>query len=318
MDVIQKVWKWGKARMGFLVIVFALYTLFAIIFLALWGEVAELGEEKGEFPIYWNWIWLGAVIAYTLASITGTGLNERALKLLLGKPPISEEIPYQALTFAPLGLFKLERVRIELQQIELPGEPEQIWRAKDEKGKELPLGIGKDNTPINPPKKMVKQEGKKEKVEVELPWVQPIRVLFNKKDPVEADDPLSQTSNFLGQLLKLRPAPPKDSNRGVKNPATEAVTAEVIGVLQWRVRGTRDFLRTYHTFDRAEKLIILLDKYDAFRRRGKKEHKEAIELVRDKIRSNPNFTEDREFEELVNNLDAMITANKEVYESDLQ
>ena len=71
-------------------------------------------------------------------------------------------------------------------------------------------------------------------------------------------------------------------------------------------------------FDRAEKLIILVDKYDAFRRRGKKEHKEAIELVRDKIRSNPNFTEDREFEELVNNLDAMITANKEVYESDLQ
>ena len=71
-------------------------------------------------------------------------------------------------------------------------------------------------------------------------------------------------------------------------------------------------------FDRAEKLIIVLDKYDAFRRRGKKEHKEAIELVRDKIRSNPNFTEDREFEELVNNLDAMITANKEVYESDLQ
>jgi len=68
------------------------------------------------------------------------------------------------------------------------------------------------------------------------------------------------------------------------------------------------------SFDRAEKLIILLDKYDAFRRRGKKEHKEAIELIRDKIRSNPNFTDDREFEELVDNLDAMLSADERVYE----
>jgi len=67
-------------------------------------------------------------------------------------------------------------------------------------------------------------------------------------------------------------------------------------------------------FDRAEKLIILLDKYDAFRRRGKKEHKEAIELVRDKIRSNPNFTKDKEFEELLTNLDAMLSADEKVYE----
>ena len=72
------------------------------------------------------------------------------------------------------------------------------------------------------------------------------------------------------------------------------------------------------SFSRDDKLVIILDKYDASRRRGGKEHEKAIELVRDKIRSNPNFTEDREFEELVNNLDAMITANKEVYESDLQ
>jgi len=69
------------------------------------------------------------------------------------------------------------------------------------------------------------------------------------------------------------------------------------------------------SFDRAEKLIILLDKYDAFRRRGKKGHKEAIELVREKIRSNSDFAEDTEFEELLDNLDAIIMANGEVYES---
>ena len=67
------------------------------------------------------------------------------------------------------------------------------------------------------------------------------------------------------------------------------------------------------SFDRAEKLIILLDKYDAYRRRGKKSHKEAIELVRDKIKSNPNFADDREFEELVDNLDAMLSTDEQVY-----
>src|SRR3989338_7278709 len=67
------------------------------------------------------------------------------------------------------------------------------------------------------------------------------------------------------------------------------------------------------SFDRAEKLIILLDKYDAYRRRGKKSHKEAIELVRYKIKSNPNFADDREFEELVDNLDAMLSTDEQVY-----
>lgn len=68
------------------------------------------------------------------------------------------------------------------------------------------------------------------------------------------------------------------------------------------------------SFDRAEKLIIILDKYDAFRRRGKKEHKEAIELVRKVIKANPNFAEDKEFEDLLDNLDAMLSVNEEVYE----
>lgn len=67
-------------------------------------------------------------------------------------------------------------------------------------------------------------------------------------------------------------------------------------------------------FDRAEKLIIILDKYDAYRRRGKKEHKEAIELLKKRISSNPNFADDKEFEGLINNLDAMISADRTIYE----
>ena len=64
-------------------------------------------------------------------------------------------------------------------------------------------------------------------------------------------------------------------------------------------------------FDRAEKLVIILDKYDGFRRRGKKGHKEAIALIRKKIKENPNFLNDREFEELLSNLDAMISENEQ-------
>ena len=66
-------------------------------------------------------------------------------------------------------------------------------------------------------------------------------------------------------------------------------------------------------FDRAEKLIIILDKYDAARRRSGKNHKEAIEFVKNRIKSNPNFTEDGEFEKLLDNMDAMISANSDIY-----
>ena len=67
------------------------------------------------------------------------------------------------------------------------------------------------------------------------------------------------------------------------------------------------------SFDRAERLIIILDKYDAARRRGEKTHKEAIEFVRNKVKSNPDFSQDEEFGTLLNDLDAMISADSKIY-----
>ena len=69
------------------------------------------------------------------------------------------------------------------------------------------------------------------------------------------------------------------------------------------------------SFSRDDKLIIILDKYYAARRRGKMTHVQAIEFIRKKIKSNEQFSDDSEFEELLSNLDAMISADERVYEA---
>lgn len=63
-------------------------------------------------------------------------------------------------------------------------------------------------------------------------------------------------------------------------------------------RYTREFGKNF-AFDRSEKLIILLDKYDAVRRRGKRDHAAAIVWLRDLIAQNPRFCNDAELATLL-------------------
>jgi len=56
-------------------------------------------------------------------------------------------------------------------------------------------------------------------------------------------------------------------------------------------------------FDRAEKLIVVLDKYDAARRRGLWTHDEAIAWLRARIDANPRFRGDPELEQLILDVD---------------
>lgn len=56
-------------------------------------------------------------------------------------------------------------------------------------------------------------------------------------------------------------------------------------------------------FDRPEKLVILLDKYDAARQRAKKTHEEAIQYLRDYIVKSGRFGDDEEFQNLITLLD---------------
>ena len=61
------------------------------------------------------------------------------------------------------------------------------------------------------------------------------------------------------------------------------------------------------TFDRPEKLIILLDKYDASRRRGHRTHREAITWLRALIENHPQFCGDQEFFSLIAGIDVVAT-----------
>ncbi len=56
------------------------------------------------------------------------------------------------------------------------------------------------------------------------------------------------------------------------------------------------------SFDRPEKLIIILDKYDAFVRRAKMTPEEAIAGVRDRVSKSPNFSDDEDFKTILDDL----------------
>lgn len=59
-------------------------------------------------------------------------------------------------------------------------------------------------------------------------------------------------------------------------------------------------------FDRAEKLVIVLDKYDAARRRGRLSHEEAVAWLRARLAKSPRFHADATFAELLAAVDAVL------------
>jgi hypothetical protein len=76
-------------------------------------------------------------------------------------------------------------------------------------------------------------------------------------------------------------------------------------IVDEKLRFTRAF-GDNPAFDRPEKLVILLDKYDAARRRGRLDHAAAIAWVRSRVASNPKFRHDRDLVALTDTLDAAL------------
>lgn len=72
-------------------------------------------------------------------------------------------------------------------------------------------------------------------------------------------------------------------------------------------RFTREFGENV-AFDRAEKLVIVLDKYDAIRRRGRRTHDQAITWLRERVAQNPRFRDDAELATLIGDLDEIAAA----------
>jgi len=196
------------------------------------------------------------VTGYTLASITGTAKSERASKFLFSKMPIDPEIPPQSVTFVPLLLFTLERVFIEVQEAELPGESEQIWGGQTKEGQELILGLKENGDPAPLPIKI--RNGQ----EVKLPWIQPIRATLDDMNPALDKDPLVgiSSSNLPDmphfQISPITPgAPDYNPDEEPEDPATKRVTVEVRGTLLWRPRYLKNFWRSFETFENAEVIL---------------------------------------------------------------
>jgi hypothetical protein len=59
-------------------------------------------------------------------------------------------------------------------------------------------------------------------------------------------------------------------------------------------------------FDRAEKMVIMLDKYDAARRRGSMNHEEAVAYLRKHIGNHGSYDDDPEFHRLINDIETVL------------
>jgi len=74
------------------------------------------------------------------------------------------------------------------------------------------------------------------------------------------------------------------------------------GIVGANDRFTRKF-GTNVAFDRAEKLVILLDKYDAFARRSGLSHSESIGKLKQVVAQNDRYKDDEEFATLIGDMD---------------
>lgn len=254
----EKARKIGREILGaipFWLCMIAFYVVCYWIYLKLGSGAIQLGTEEIRLELAWAML----ILVHAAFSFTSTDFNERAIKTFLAFP--IQEIPPGRPAFVPLFLSRLEILDVEIQQMEIPGEPEQVWRGRDENDRELPLGIGRDGKPLPPPTK----NG------VELPWVQPLRATFDDNDPETDQDPLKKLSEALGnnptfkepprelreatEVLAEADSPMHQADREPEDPATKRVTTETKGAVQWRVRELATFIRSFDSFENAERQL---------------------------------------------------------------
>jgi hypothetical protein len=107
------------------------------------------------------------------------------------------------------------------------------------------------------------------------------------------------------QILRGDGVPPQAVAAAATHHLLENVNPHAMFVTDARL--TR-YIGDSASFGRPEKLVILLDKYDAARRRGQRAHAETIVWLRQVIEAHPRFCQDQEFFSLIDDLDAVIEA----------
>lgn len=66
-------------------------------------------------------------------------------------------------------------------------------------------------------------------------------------------------------------------------------------------------------FDRPEKLVIVLDKYDAVRRRGRRDHASAISWLKALVLDNERFRADAQFNAMIDAVDAALSDKHTIF-----
>src|SRR3989338_459774 len=156
------------------------------------------------------------------------------------------------------------------------------------------FGIDKNIDPQTPVLKFLEEH---------FPEDHPQRVVLLGEAGVKPDMTMRQFWNMhSGWTLEIVSAggiPPEAIPAAALHHMVEGINPQVI-------LGEDDRFTRYYgenvAFDRAEKMVIMLDKYDAARRRGSKTHEEAIAYLRTHLGNNTHFKDDEEFLKLIDDI----------------
>lgn len=203
-----------------------LVLLFAEVIIGLLGYVI-IGYAEEFFPTDsdWSWsnAWLWFTLVYILLSLRFDKLvnaDQVGVRLLFGQ---ATDLVQPGLPVVPPFIFSLERLPINVQQLELPGEPEDIYRGEMKEREPLPEGM-----------------------------VPPIRIPFRTSITKEEAERIFKdrfSVKVHGATIEFDPEVPDD---GLSN---RRVTAEVVLVIRYRIKDAISFIRVIGSIDEANRQI---------------------------------------------------------------
>ncbi|MBP9856174.1 MAG: hypothetical protein KBC48_02650 [Candidatus Pacebacteria bacterium] len=217
-------------KLGYALII-GLFLILPLVFSFLYWEPVAPGKDGHNYGL----IILAATVAYAILSFKVINPDRQVLIVFLGKPLFEAS---GTMVFVPFILGEVFDFPTTVQQIELPGEPEQIFDEsypdeKDENGK---IKKGKEK----PLPAELTSRGK--------PHVRPIRVTFNDEDP--------EGKNEDG---RMRPSATQgDTKNGEKDPLRRRVTTTLSFVLPFQVI---DPSNAFVTFGNLEEIKRQLGDY---------------------------------------------------------